>query len=134
MSRLLRMPEAPLLQEPGPPRATLKWVTAVFRPERLGEVSEALHRWGPCGGLTIAETCGDGSAGPVRYYRGVPLIVRTARRFKLEVVVAENQVPEAIGRLRRAARTGRGGGGKIWVSDVLSLLRIRTGEGRMAAL
>jgi nitrogen regulatory protein PII len=110
-------------------------VTAIIRPERLGEVSEALGRLELVGGFTVSDVRGNGrSSTTTRCYRGIPYVIRLACELKIEVVVPEDRVNEVMESIQQSARTGSVGDGKIWVTNVATVVRIRTGERGLAAL
>ncbi|MGK2930213.1 MAG: P-II family nitrogen regulator [Acidimicrobiales bacterium] len=106
----------------------MKLVTAIIKPFKLEDVKEALESMG-VGGITVSEVQGFGrQAGHTEVYRGAEYTVEFVPKVKIEIVVApgeELRIVEAIG---DAARTGKIGDGKIWVTDLDALIRIRTGE------
>ena len=135
MNVLARDPIRPSAEPESRPRPKLKLGTSIIRPERLGAVTEALNHLGLGGGFTVSEVQGAGRfATLARYVRGIPFIVRFARDLKIEIAVPEERVTEVVEGIRHRARTGRVGDGKIWVTDVATVVRIRTGERGLAAL
>ena len=135
MNAIVREPISPLTEPESRSRPSLKLVTAIIRPERLGEVSEALGRLELVGGFTVSDVRGNGrSSTTTRYYRGIPYVIRLACELKIEVVVPEDRVNEIMESVQQNSRTGRVGDGKIWVTNVATLVRIRTGERGLAAL
>ncbi len=106
----------------------MKKIEAIIKPFKLDEVKEALQEQG-IQGLTVMEAKGFGrQKGQTELYRGAEYVVDFLPKIKIEVVVADDQVARAIEAIAEAARTGRIGDGKIFVSEVLEVIRIRTGE------
>jgi nitrogen regulatory protein P-II 1 len=106
----------------------VKKIEAVIKPFKLDEVKEALQELG-VQGMTVLEAKGYGrQKGHTELYRGAEYVVDFLPKIKIEVVVADDQLERAIEALTAAARTGKIGDGKIFVSDVLDVVRIRTGE------
>lgn len=106
----------------------MKLITAIIKPSRLDAVLEALKGAGVAG-MTVTEVRGFGrQKGKTEIYRGAEYEVKLLPKVKLEIV-AETEKAESIAEaLAAAARTGKIGDGKIWTSDLDSVLRIRTGE------
>ncbi|WP_158904583.1 P-II family nitrogen regulator [Burkholderia sp. L27(2015)] len=112
----------------------MKRVTAVIKPFKLDEVREALAEVGLTG-LTVTEVKGFGrQKGHTELYRGAEYVVDFLPKVKVEVVVAANQVEQVIDAIVGAARTGKIGDGKIFVTEVERVVRIRTGEQDEAAV
>ena len=112
----------------------MKRITAIIKPFKLDEVREALAEVGLTG-LTVTEVKGFGrQKGHTELYRGAEYVVDFLPKIKIEVVVAEAQVDQVIDAVIGAARTGKIGDGKIFVSDVERVIRIRTGEENEAAV
>lgn len=112
----------------------MKLVTAVVKPFKLDEVREALAEVGVTG-LTVTEVKGFGrQRGHTELYRGAEYVVDFLPKVKIEVVVAEDRVDAAVDAIVAAARTGKIGDGKIFVTDVTQVIRIRTGERDNAAI
>lgn len=112
----------------------MKRITAIIKPFKLDEVREALAEVGLTG-LTVTEVKGCGrQKGHTELYRGAEYVVDFLPKMKIEVVVAEAQVDQVIDAVIGAARTGKIGDGKIFVSDVERVIRIRTGEENEAAV
>ena len=112
----------------------MKQITAVVKPFKLEEVREALADCGVTG-LTVTEVKGFGrQKGHTELYRGAEYVVDFLPKVKIEVVVTENQVEPAIEAIVKAARTGKIGDGKIFVTAVEHVVRIRTGETNESAL
>jgi len=114
--------------------AFMKLVMAVIKPFKLDEVREALTELG-VQGLTASEVKGYGrQKGQTEIYRGAEYAVSFLPKVKVEVVVEDDQVDSVVEAISREANTGRIGDGKIFVVDVLSAMRIRTGETGAEAL
>ena len=112
----------------------MKRITAIIKPFKLDEVREALAEVGLTG-LTVTEVKGFGrQKGHTELYRGAEYVVDFLPKMKIEVVVAEAQVDQVIDAVIGSARTGKIGDGKIFVSDVERVIRIRTGEENEAAV
>ena len=106
----------------------MKLITAIVKPFRLDDVKEAL-KGADVAGITVSEVQGFGrQAGHTEVYRGAEYQVDFVPKVRLEVVVDDGDVERIVGVITEAARTGKLGDGKIWVSPVESLVRIRTGE------
>jgi nitrogen regulatory protein P-II 1 len=106
----------------------MKKIEAIIKPFKLDEVKEALQELG-LQGMTVLEAKGFGrQKGQTELYRGAEYVVDFLPKIKIEVVVADDQVAAAVEAIETAARTGRIGDGKIFVSDILEVIRIRTGE------
>ena len=106
----------------------MKKVEAIIKPFKLDEVKETLGKIG-VHGMTITEVKGFGRTGGKReVYRGSAYVVDFVPKVKIEAVIADELVPAAIEAIENAARTGRIGDGKIFVSPVEESIRIRTGE------
>jgi len=107
---------------------TMKKIEAIIKPFKLDEVKEALQDVG-IQGITVMEAKGFGrQKGHTELYRGAEYVVDFLPKVKLEVVLEEGLVDRAIEAIQNAARTGRIGDGKIFVSDIGEAIRIRTGE------
>ena len=106
----------------------MKKVEAIIKPFKLDEVREALSEIGVTG-LTVTEVKGFGrQKGHTELYRGAEYVVDFLPKVKVEVVVADTLVEKAMDAIVKAARTGKIGDGKIFVTPVEQALRIRTGE------
>jgi nitrogen regulatory protein P-II 1 len=106
----------------------MKKIEAIIKPFKLDEVKEALQELG-VQGMTVIEAKGYGrQKGQTELYRGAEYVVDFLPKIKIEVVLADDQVDRAIEAIGAAARTGRIGDGKIFISEVLDVVRIRTGE------
>ena len=112
----------------------MKKIEAIIKPFKLDEVKDALHEIG-LQGLTVIEAHGFGrQKGHTELYRGAEYVVDFLPKLKLEVVIAESLVERAMEAIITAARTGKIGDGKIFVSPVEQVVRIRTGESGEAAI
>ena len=106
----------------------MKRITAVIKPFKLDEVREALAGVGITG-LTVTEVKGFGrQKGHTELYRGAEYVVDFLPKVKIEVVVPDSSADAAIDAIVKAAKTGRIGDGKIFVTNVEQVIRIRTGE------
>ena len=106
----------------------MKKIEAIIKPFKLDDVKEALHEVG-IKGITVTEAKGFGrQKGHTELYRGAEYVVDFLPKVKLEIVLEDNQVERAVEAIQQAARTGRIGDGKIFVSTVEEVIRIRTGE------
>jgi len=106
----------------------MKKIEAIIKPFKLDEVKEALHEVG-LKGITVVEAKGFGrQKGHTELYRGAEYVVDFLPKVKIEIVLEDNQVERAIEAIQEAARTGRIGDGKIFVSTVDEAIRIHTGE------
>ena len=112
----------------------MKKIDAVIKPFKLDEVREALSEIG-VNGLTVTEVKGFGrQKGHTELYRGAEYVVDFLPKIKLELVVADDMVEGAMEAIIKAAHTGKIGDGKIFVSSVEQVIRIRTGETGEAAV
>ena len=112
----------------------MKLVVAVIKPFKLDEVREALSAIG-VQGITVTEVKGFGrQKGHTELYRGAEYVVDFLPKVKVEVVVKESDVERAIEAIVKAAKTGKIGDGKIFVTAVEQVVRIRTGETDEAAV
>ena len=106
----------------------MKKIEAVIKPFKLDEVKEALHEVG-LQGITVVEAKGFGrQKGHTELYRGAEYVVDFLPKVKIELVCADDLADRAIEAIQQAARTGRIGDGKIFVTDIHDVVRIRTGE------
>lgn len=106
----------------------MKLITAVVKPFKLDDVKDALKSAG-VQGITVSEVRGFGrQGGHTETYRGSEYAIDFVPKVKLEMVLADDGVDSAVEAIAAAAATGKIGDGKIWVSDVERLVRIRTGE------
>ena len=106
----------------------MKKIEAIIKPFKLDDVKEALQEIG-VQGLTVIEAKGFGrQKGHTELYRGAEYVVDFLPKIKIEAVVADDQLARALDVIQSAARTGKIGDGKIFVSEVAEVIRIRTGE------
>ena len=112
----------------------MKKIEAIIKPFKLDEVKEALQGVG-IQGITVTEAKGFGrQKGHTELYRGAEYVVDFLPKVKIEIVVADELVEKAIEAIQAAARTGRIGDGKIFISTIEQAIRIRTGESGTEAL
>lgn len=106
----------------------MKKIEAIIKPFKLDEVKEALQEVG-LQGITVTEAKGFGrQKGHTELYRGAEYVVDFLPKVKIEVVLNDDTVGKAVDAIQAAARTGRIGDGKIFISNVEEAIRIRTGE------
>jgi nitrogen regulatory protein P-II 2 len=106
----------------------MKLIQAIIKPFKLDEVKDALIELG-IQGMTVTEVKGFGrQKGHKETYRGTEYQIEFVPKIKLEIALADNRVAEALEVITRAAKTGSIGDGKIFVSELQSVIRIRTGE------
>ena len=106
----------------------MKLIQAIIKPFKLDEVKEALIELG-IQGMTVTEVKGFGrQKGHKETYRGTEYQIEFVPKIKLDIAVADNRVNEALEAITRAAKTESIGDGKIFVSELQSIIRIRTGE------
>jgi nitrogen regulatory protein P-II 1 len=109
-------------------KGAMKKVEAIIKPFKLDEVKENLNAIG-VRGLTVSEVKGFGrQKGHTELYRGAEYVVDFLPKVKLEIIVSEDLVSRVVETIEKAARTGRIGDGKIFVTPVDEVVRIRTGE------
>jgi nitrogen regulatory protein P-II 1 len=112
----------------------VKKIEAIIKPFKLDDVKEALHDAG-VQGLTVIEAKGFGrQKGHTELYRGAEYVVDFLPKLKIEVVVTDGQLENVLAAIETAAKTGKIGDGKIFVSEVIETIRIRTGERNEEAL
>ncbi len=112
----------------------MKRITAIIKPFKLDEVREGLAAVGITG-LTVTEVKGFGrQKGHTELYRGAEYVVDFLPKVKLDIIVPDSLLDSAVDAIVQAARTGRIGDGKIFVTDVSQAIRIRTGETDEAAI
>ena len=112
----------------------MKKIEAIIKPFKLDEVKEALQEVG-LQGITVTEAKGFGrQKGHTELYRGAEYVVDFLPKVKIEVVLADEFVERAVEAIQNAARTGRIGDGKIFISNIEQAIRIRTGESGPDAL
>lgn len=112
----------------------MKKIEAIIRPEKVTEVRQALEKVG-FPGLNLSEVQGHGKQkGVVQQWRGDKYRVELLPKVRLEIVVSDKDVPKIVRAIQDASKTGSVGDGKIFVSSVEEVIRIRTGETGEAAL
>ena len=112
----------------------MKKIEAIIKPFKLDEVKEALHEVG-VSGITVTEAKGFGrQKGHTELYRGAEYVVDFLPKVKVEVVIPDGLADRAIESIVKAAHTGKIGDGKIFVTSVEQVIRIRTGESGEAAV
>jgi nitrogen regulatory protein P-II 1 len=106
----------------------MKPVEAIIKPFQLGEVQQALIKLG-VGGMTVVEVKGFGrQKGHASLYRGAEYTVDFLPKVKIQVLITDEKTPQVVDAIMRGARTGKIGDGKIFVTAVEEIIRIRTGE------
>ncbi|HWE91480.1 MAG TPA: P-II family nitrogen regulator [Pseudonocardiaceae bacterium] len=106
----------------------MKLITAIVKPFTLDDVKAALEQLGLLG-MTVSEVRGYGrQKGHTEVYRGAEYAVDFVAKMKIEVLVDDDQADRAVDAVVTAARTGRIGDGKVWVTPVETVVRVRTGE------
>lgn len=106
----------------------MKKIEAIIKPFKLDEVKEALQEIG-LQGITVIEAKGFGrQKGHTELYRGAEYVVDFLPKVKIEVVLSDDMLDKAVEAIQKAAKTGRIGDGKIFISSVEEAIRIRTGE------
>ena len=106
----------------------MKLITAIIRPFKLDEVREALSQEN-VSGITVTEVKGFGrQKGHTELYRGAEYVVEFLPKIKIETVVTDDQLDPVIEAIQQAAGTGKVGDGKIFVTNIDQIIRIRTGE------
>ena len=112
----------------------MKKIEAIIKPFKLDEVREALSEVG-IAGLTVSEVKGFGrQKGHTELYRGAEYVVDFLPKIKVEIVIGDDLVDQAVDAIIKAAHTGKIGDGKIFVMPVEQVVRIRTGESGEAAI
>jgi nitrogen regulatory protein P-II 1 len=106
----------------------MKRIEAIIRPFKLDDVKEALSEL-DITGMTVTEVKGYGrQQGHSELYRGAEYVVDFLPKVKIELIVKDNTVKKTVDALIKSARTGKVGDGKIFISDIVGVVRIRTGE------
>ena len=106
----------------------MKLVTAIIKPFKLDDVKDALKAAGSAG-ITVSEVRGFGrQGGHTETYRGSEYAIDFVPKVQIELVVDDSQVDSVVDTIRTAAATGKIGDGKIWITEVTRLIRLRTGE------
>ena len=106
----------------------MKKIEAIIKPFKLDEVKDALQEAG-VHGITVTEAKGFGrQKGHTELYRGAEYIVDFLPKLKIDIIIADNLLEQAIEAIQKSAHTGRNGDGKIFVTNIEQAVRIRTGE------
>jgi nitrogen regulatory protein P-II 1 len=106
----------------------MKLITAVIKPHKLEDVRSALETFGVTG-MTVTEASGYGrQKGHTEVYRGAEYDILLVPKVRLEVVVEDGEVDDIVEVIVKSAQTGRIGDGKVWVSPVETVVRVRTGD------
>ncbi len=106
----------------------MKKIEAIIKPFKLDEVKDKLHDLG-IQGITVTEVKGFGrQKGHTELYRGAEYVVDFLPKIKMEIVIADSQVEDVVNDIVKAAQTGRIGDGKIFITNIEEVVRIRTGE------
>jgi nitrogen regulatory protein P-II 2 len=122
------VPVSPLHLGAKPKDKSMKLVVAIIKPFKLDDVREALAEVG-VQGITVTEVKGFGrQKGHAELYRGAEYVVDFLPKIKLEIAVVDDQLERVIEAIQQSARTGKIGDGKIFVSTLEQVIRIRTGE------
>lgn len=109
-------------------KRTVKLITTIIKPFKLDDVKDALKSVG-IQGMTVSEVKGFGrQGGHTETYRGSEYAIDFVPKVQIELVVDDSQVDSVVDTIRRAAATGKIGDGKIWITEVTRLIRLRTGE------
>ena len=112
----------------------MKLITAVIKPHKWEDVREALETFGVTG-MTVSEVSGYGrQKGHTEVYRGAEYDIALVPKIRLEILVTDEDVATVVDAIVRTAATGRIGDGKVWVTPVESVVRVRTGDRDDAAL
>jgi nitrogen regulatory protein P-II 1 len=112
----------------------MKLITAVIKPHKWDDVREALETFGVTG-MTVSEVSGYGrQKGHTEVYRGAEYDIALVPKIRLEILVTDEDVATVVDAIVRTAATGRIGDGKVWVTPVESVVRVRTGDRDDAAL
>jgi nitrogen regulatory protein P-II 1 len=112
----------------------MKLVTAVIKPHKWEDVREALETFGVTG-MTVSEVSGYGrQKGHTEVYRGAEYDIALVPKIRVEIVVDTADVEDVVGIVAKSAHTGRIGDGKVWVSSIESVVRVRTGDRDSAAI
>ena len=111
----------------------MKKIEAIIKPFKLDEIKKALHELG-VNGMTVTEVKGFGrQKGHIEFYRGAEYDINFVPKLKIEIVVSDQLMEQAVAAILEKAKTGEIGDGKIFVSNVEEIIRIRTGEKGEAA-
>jgi nitrogen regulatory protein P-II 1 len=106
----------------------MKLITAIIKPAKLDEIKHALQDSGVAG-MTVSEVTGVGrQKGHTEIYRGAEYVVDLIPKIRIEIIAKEGQVEEIINTITTSANTGSIGDGKIWVTPIETIVRVRTGD------
>ncbi|CAB4902655.1 MAG: P-II family nitrogen regulator [Actinobacteria bacterium] len=106
----------------------MKLITAIIKPHRLENVKEALNAIG-INGMTVSEASGHGrQRGHVEVYRGAEYQIDLVPKIRVEVIVDDKEAESILDAIANAARTGKIGDGKVWMINLETVVRVRTGE------
>jgi nitrogen regulatory protein P-II 1 len=106
----------------------MKKIDAIIKPFKIDDVKDSLNEIG-IKGITVSEVKGFGrQKGHTELYRGAEYVVDFLPKIKMEIIVSDSQLENAIETLMQSVQTGRIGDGKLFVTDVVDVIRIRTGE------
>jgi len=106
----------------------MKLITAIIKPHRLENVKEALNAIG-INGMTVSEASGHGrQRGHVEVYRGAEYRIDLVPKIRIEVIVDDQEAEQTLGAIVSAARTEKIGDGKVWMINLETVVRVRTGE------
>jgi nitrogen regulatory protein PII len=109
-------------------KRTVKLITTIIKPFKLDDVKDALKSIG-IQGMTVSEVKGFGrQGGHTETYRGSEYAIDFVPKMKLELVIDDARIDQVVEAISKAASTGKIGDGKIWITDVNTIIRIRTGE------
>ncbi len=112
----------------------MKLITAVIKPHKWEDVREALETFGVTG-MTVSEVSGYGrQKGHTEVYRGAEYDIALVPKIRIEIVTDDADAEDVLGIIVKAAQTGRIGDGKVWVSPVETVVRVRTGDTDQAAI
>ena len=112
----------------------MKLVTAIIQPHRVDEVRAALEATG-VKGVTVSEAAGYGrQKGHTEVYRGAEYDIALVPKIRIEIVIDDADAEDVVGIITKTAQTGRIGDGKVWVSPVDTVVRVRTGDRDQAAI
>lgn len=129
-------PTVPAVEQEGRGgQSAIRFVSCVIRPEKLDAVKDALNELNLVGGMTVMDVRGFGrQKGQMEYYRGGAYTIRFIDKVRLDLAIPREDVEKVMLTICRYARTGHVGDGKIFVTRVVGVLRVRTGEMGTSAL
>ncbi len=112
----------------------MKLITAVIKPHKLEDVRAAVETFGVTG-MTVTEASGYGrQKGHTEVYRGAEYDIALVPKVRLEMVIEDDEADDIVGVIVKSAQTGRIGDGKVWVSPIETVVRVRTGDRDEAAI